>query len=261
VCGTGGDGARTVNVSTAVAFTVAACGLRVMKHGGRAVSSAAGSLDALEHLGIDSAGGPAAHLRMFEATGVAFLPAPSYHPVLSRLAPLRRALGTPTIFNLLGPLLHPAHPRRQIVGVSRPDLVGPIAGALARLGPNRAMVVHGDGIDEIAVHGPTKVALIEESNRVASRIIDPTSAAIGRHSLEACQASSKAESLARLGRVLGGAGDPADRDLVAINAGAALWLGDVAPSLAAGARLALDALASGAPLEKVRQCREVAHAA
>ena len=157
-CGTGGDGSGTLNISTAVAFVVAGAGVKVVKHGNRSVSSKSGSADVLAHLGIKIDGGLDLARTQLEQTGLAFCFAPLFHPALAHVASMRRRLGVPTIFNCVGPLANPAGAQRQVLGVGNPDLLDSMAGALARLGTTRSLVVCGrDGLDEVSLSGPTMV--------------------------------------------------------------------------------------------------------
>ena len=161
-CGTGGDGADTFNISTAVAFTAAACGVAVAKHGNRSASGKVGSADVLEGLGLHLKAPLKTVVDAVTSTGITFLFAPAWHPALVNLAPLRRSLGIRTVFNLLGPLVNPLRPQAQVLGVARADLLDPMAGALQQLGLDRAVVVHGaGGLDEASLAGPNQLRLIE----------------------------------------------------------------------------------------------------
>src|SRR3984957_17955514 len=162
LCGTGGDGHGTLNVSTAATFVVAACGVPVAKHGNRNMSSRSGTADVLEALGVRIDLEPAAAQRCLGEAGLCFLFAQTYHPAMKYAARVRRELGFRTVFNLLGPLSNPARVRRQLIGVYDRDWTQPLAEALGRLGTDRAWVVHGDGLDEIAISGPTRVAILED---------------------------------------------------------------------------------------------------
>jgi len=246
VCGTGGDGARTLNVSTAVAFVAAAAGVRVAKHGNRAISSACGSADVLAALGVPIDDSATVSARRLEELGVCFLLAPAYHPGLARIMPIRRALGVRTAFNLLGPLVNPARPTHQLLGVYAPALVPTVARALGELGVCRALVVHGAGTDEIALHGPTCAAWLEAGALRELELV-PEDAGIARAPLEALAGGAPGDNARRLLAILAGREDGPARDAVALNAGAALWVMGVAGSLREGTRRALDLLASGAP--------------
>ena len=243
VCGTGGDGKHSLNVSTAVAIVVAACGVPVAKHGNRAASSSSGAADVLAALGVPEL--PEERLgACLDCVGITFLHAARHHPVMARVAPVRRALGRRTIFNLLGPLANPAGVTRQLVGVFTADRVVPMAEALLALGSHRAMVVHGDGYDEIAVTGETRFALAADGT-VTSGSIDAAAAGVGRYPAADLAGGDAVHNAARLRALLGGE-TGAYHDIVVINAAAALRL--VAPALGwhDAADRARDALANGA---------------
>jgi anthranilate phosphoribosyltransferase len=220
VCGTGGDGQHSLNVSTAVALVVAACDVPVAKHGNRAASSKAGGADTLEALGLnlDRAA------EMAEATlgdlGIVFLFAQKYHPALSRIAPIRKSLGRRTIFNLLGPLANPAGVTRQLVGVPSPALIPLYAEAMALLGTQRAMIVSGEeGLDEISISGPSRIKTIGFT--LPDDVITPESAGLPRHPAEALKGGDAAYNAAALRRMLDGE-TGAYRDAVLLNAAGAL---------------------------------------
>jgi anthranilate phosphoribosyltransferase len=243
VCGTGGDGKHSLNVSTAVALVVAACGVPVAKHGNRAASSASGAADVLAALGVPEL--PIERLgACLESVGITFLHAARHHPAMARVAPVRRALGRRTIFNLLGPLANPAGVTRQLVGVFALDRVDQMAQALAALGSVRAMVVHGDGYDEIAVTGETRFALAA-NGAVTSGTIDATDAGVGRYPEAALAGGDAPHNAARLRALLAGE-TGAYHDIVVINAAAALRLVDPALGWHDAANRARDALGNGA---------------
>jgi len=255
-CGTGGDGKGTLNVSSGVAFTAAACGLPVAKHGNRSVSSRSGSADALEALGVDVRLEAGTARRCLDEAGVAFLFAPDYHPGIAHAMPVRRALATRTLFNVLGPLVNPAAPPCQLAGVYAEELVEPVAEALAVLGVARALVVHGSGLDEVALHGPTHAALVADG-RVETLRLEPEEAGLRRQPLEALAGGEAAENAAALADVLCGGGRPAYRDALALNTGALLWAAGRAPSLRDGTGQALEALADGRAGERLERLRQV----
>jgi anthranilate phosphoribosyltransferase len=259
-CGTGGDGAGTFNVSTAVAFVCAGAGLPVVKHGNRAVSSASGSADVCRLLGVPVELGPEEGRRLLAASGFAFLFAPFYHPATARAMPVRRALGVRTVFNLLGPLTNPAAPPVRLVGVYDPRLVRPIAEALALLGVRRALVVHGSGLDELALHGPSQGARLTE-NGIEDLVLTPQEAGLEPRPRDALRGGSPEENARALEAVLAGEGAPAYRDAVLLNAGALLWTAGLTADLAAGVERARDALASGAALRVLALQREYARGA
>jgi anthranilate phosphoribosyltransferase len=226
VCGTGGDGQHSLNVSTAVAIVVAACGVPVAKHGNRAASSMAGGADTLEALGLDLARASQTAEATLADIGIAFMFAQTHHPALARIAPIRRSLGRRTIFNLLGPLANPAGVKRQLIGVASPALVALHAQALAMLGVERAMTVSGDeGLDELSISGPTQI--IAQGFALPGPVT-PENAGLHRHSAESLRggdAQHNADALRRL--LLGEHG--AYRDAVLLNAAAALIVaGEVA---------------------------------
>ncbi len=221
VCGTGGDGAHSLNVSTAVAIVVAACGVPVAKHGNRAASSKAGAADTLEALGLNLDRAAARAQESLADLGIAFLFAQSHHPALGRLAPIRRAIGRRTIFNLIGPIANPAGVTRQLVGVARPDFLSTYAEGLRLLGTTSAMMVSGDEpLDELSVGGPSTVIRLGACGDGAERV-SPEDAGLSRHPAEALRGGDAAFNAAALRRLLlGEAG--AYRDAVLFNAAAAL---------------------------------------
>ena len=243
VCGTGGDGMHSLNVSTAVSLVVAACGVRVAKHGNRAASSSSGAADVLAALGVPEL--PVDRLgACLDAVGITFLHAARHHPAMARVAPVRRALGRRTIFNLLGPLANPAGVTRQLVGVFAADRVRPLAEALALLGAQRAMVVHGDGYDEIAVSGETAFALAADGV-VTEGTIDAAMAGVGLHPAAALAGGDAVHNATRLRGLLAGE-TGAYHDIVVINAAAALRLVDPALGWHDATDQARQALANGA---------------
>lgn len=244
-CGTGGDGADTFNVSTAAAFVVAGAGVKVAKHGNRAASSRAGSADVLEALGVRVDLPVAAADRVFDEVGIGFFFARRAHPAMRFVAPVREELGIRTLMNCLGPLLNPAGVRRQLVGVYEERLVGTLAAALGALGGERALVVHGaDGLDEITTTDVTHAAWLE-GGAVESRVIDPETLGVPRARAADLAGGDAAENAATLRALLDGAAGPA-RDIVAVNAAAALWVAGRADGLAEGLVLAGESLDSGA---------------
>lgn len=242
-CGTGGDGAGTLNVSTAVALVLAECGLPVAKHGNRAVSSRSGSADVLLELGVALDADPARARRMLDETGFCFLFAPQYHPGVAHAMPVRRELATRTLFNLLGPLAHPAAPPVQLLGVYDAALVMPLAETLQRLGCETALVVNG-GVDEVALHGETRAALLRDGT-VTALTLTPEDAGLQRRPLAELAGGDAALNAAALTRLLHGESDTAYAQAVALNAGALLWATGRAPDIAAGCDQALAAIASG----------------
>jgi anthranilate phosphoribosyltransferase len=252
LCGTGGDGAHTFNISTTAMFVAAAAGARVAKHGGRSVSSSTGSADVLEALGVGINLQPANVARALHEAGIGFMFAPNHHSAMKHAAPVRKELGVRTLFNILGPLTNPAGAPNQLMGVFHPDLVGIMARVLQRLGSNHVLIVHGtDGLDEITLSGDTLVAELKDGE-VREYLINPTQFGIGEHDGSMLKAQTREMSQAILHRVLANEPGPA-RDIVLLNAGAALYAADVADSLADGVERARSALASGRAAEKLEQ--------
>jgi len=244
VCGTGGDRAGTFNISSITALVVAAAGVRVAKHGNRSVSSRCGSADVFEALGVDVQAPPAAVERCFHEAGIAFLFAPSFHPSMRHAAGVRRELGVRTAFNLLGPLTNPARPRRQLVGVPRPELTELLARALAMLGCERAWVVHGaDGLDEISTAGYTKVSECRDG-AVNTFYLHPSDVGMPRAARASLEGGDAATNAAIARSVLEGERGPR-RDIVLMNAGSALLLAGLARDLREGIAAAADALDRG----------------
>jgi anthranilate phosphoribosyltransferase len=243
-CGTGGDGASSVNFSTAAALVVAAAGVPVAKHGNRAASGTVGGADVLEALGVRLALDPASASACLRETGFAFLFAPAFHPAMRHAAAPRRELGVRTFFNLLGPLANPAGVRRQVVGVAERRWVEPLAQVLQRLGTERAWVVHGAaGLDELALDGPSLVADVRP-DRIDVREVHAVDADLPPASIESLRVTSADDAAARLRAVLAGEPGPA-RDIVCLNAGAALVVADVAADLADGVARAAATIDSG----------------
>ena len=244
VCGTGGDGQHSLNVSTAVALVVAACGVPVAKHGNRAASSKAGGADTLESLGLDLGKAGAMASTTLPDLSIAFLFAQSHHPALARIAPIRKSLGRRTIFNLTGPLANPARVTRQLVGVASPDLVPLYAQAMRELCTERALVVSGnEGLDELSIAGPSRVEAIgfEFPAEVA-----PEDAGLPLHRLEAIRGGDADYNAGALRELLTGA-QGAYRDAVVFNAAAALIVAGEAGTLRDGAEEAAEAIDKGLP--------------
>jgi anthranilate phosphoribosyltransferase len=244
-CGTGGDRSGTFNISSAAALVVAACGVKVAKHGNRSVSSRCGSADVFEQLGVNVAAAPAVVERTLRDAGIAFFFAPTFHPSMKHAAPTRRELGIRTAFNLLGPLTNPAGASRQIVGVPRSELTELLARALLMLGSTRAWVVHGaDGIDEISTTGYTKVSECRDG-AVHTFYVHPADFGIAKAAPDDLKGGDAAANASIVRRVLDGRGG-APRDVVLLNAGAALFVAGRAGSVPAGVKLAAAAVDSGA---------------
>jgi anthranilate phosphoribosyltransferase len=245
VCGTGGDGQHTLNVSTAVALVVAACDVPVAKHGNRAASSKAGAADTLEALGLDLDVAARTAERSLADLGICFLFAQKHHPSLGRIAPIRRAIGRRTIFNLMGPLANPAGVTRQLIGIARPAYVPIYAQALAMLGTEHAMVVSGDeGLDELSLAGGNDLAEVNAGGLVAMRRVTAADAGLPAAPIEAIRGGDAAHNAARLRALLQGEEGPY-RDAVLFNAAAALMVAGVARDLREGTEEAAEALDRG----------------
>ena len=244
-CGTGGDGSGTINVSTAVAFVAAAAGLPVAKHGNRSVTSRCGSADVLEQLGVKLDVPAEVSRRALDQAGICFLFAPAYHPGLRHAGPVRRALRVRTVMNVLGPCVNPAEPPVQLLGVADAKLLEPVARTLAALGTREALVVHGSGLDEVALHGPTEAVRV--SGGAFERFtIAPEDAGLRRAPVEALRGGGPEENAARLKALLGGRGAVSERQVVALNAGALLMTARLVADLRDGVERASEVLASGA---------------
>ena len=251
-CGTGGDKLQTFNISTTAAFVAAAAGARVAKHGGRSVSSKSGSADVLEALGVNVALTPEQVALSLREVGLGFMFAPNHHPAMRHAAPVRKELGMRTILNILGPLTNPAGAPNQVMGVFHEDLVGIQARVLKMLGSRHVLTVHGqDGLDEITLSGPTHVAELKH-DFITEYVIEPKQFGLDTAPLEAIQVADAAESRARVESVLANEAGPS-RDVVILNAAAALYVCGIAASLWDGVALARDTLASGAARAKLQQ--------
>jgi anthranilate phosphoribosyltransferase len=255
LCGTGGDGHGTLNVSTAAAFVVAGCGVPVAKHGNRNMSSKSGAADVLEALGIRIDLSREATQACLDETGLCFLFAPAWHPAMKHVAPVRKELCFRTVFNLLGPICNPARVRRQLLGVFAERWVEPVAGVLAELGAEHAWVVHGsDGMDELTITGSTLV--VEVTTTGLHRFeIAPADLGMDRHELADVKGGDATHNAQALEQLLRGGGLSAYHDIVVMNAAAALVVGDAAPNIKHGAAMAEAALKDGqafAMLDKLR---------
>jgi anthranilate phosphoribosyltransferase len=244
-CGTGGDFSGSINISTAAGLAAAACGLPVVKHGNRSFTSKCGSADVLEALGARLDLSPLESREILDQTGFCFLLAPYYHPGIAHAGPVRRALKVRTIMNLLGPCLNPARPKVQLLGVPEPELLRPIAETLRALGVERALVVHGSGLDEIALHDSTKAVSLS-AGELEVLEITPEQAGLERRPVEQIAGGSPKENAARLAALLSGEGGEADTAIVALNTGALLNAAGLVRSLREGVGQALDAIRSGA---------------
>lgn len=242
--GTGGDGQSTLNISSAASFVVAACGVPVAKHGNRNMTSRSGAADVLEALGVKVDVTPQVAQKCVEETGVCFLFAQGFHPAMRHVTPVRRALGFRTIFNLLGPLSNPAGAKRQLLGVYAGELIEPVAQVLAAQGAEKAWVVYGAGLDEVSISDVTDVAVLE-NGRVTLKQISPEEAGLTRSPLSAVKGGDAPENAAALSRLLAGEKN-AYRDIVLLNAAAALIVAGKVQDLRAGVAKAAKAIDSGA---------------
>lgn len=256
IVGTGGDGRNTLNVSTAAAIVVAACGVPVAKHGNRAASSRSGSSDALRELGVNLEPSWDALERCANDLGLVFLFAPRHHPAMRHVIEVRRAIGTRTIFNVLGPLTNPANVKRHLLGVYELELLGPLAEVLLALGSDTAWLAHGhDGCDEITITAPTDIVELK-ARQIGHMTVTPEDAGLSRAPLEAIQGGDAAANAAAIRRLLAGEAG-AYRDIVLLNAAAALIVAGKANNLRQGATFAAAAIDSGAAQEKLAKLCEI----
>jgi anthranilate phosphoribosyltransferase len=258
VCGTGGDGLHTLNISTAVGFVAAGAGLKVAKHGNRAISSRSGASDVLTALGVDIAATPARQRRALDEAGICFLYAPAYHAAMRHVGPVRAELGFRTIFNLLGPLANPAGATRQVVGVPAARFVEPIGRALGALGAIRAWTVHGGGMDELTTTGETEVAEWREGALRLFRIV-PEAVDLPRATIEDLRGGAPEENARALRALLNGEPGPY-RDVVLLNAAAALLVGGKVETLREGASLAAEVIDEGRALAALDRLVEISNA-
>ena len=249
-CGTGGDDYNTINVSTTSAIVAAGAGVPIAKHGNYSVSSSSGSADVLEEVGVDIEAEPPDVEETIERDGIGFMLAPVFHPAMKAVIGPRQELGMRTVFNILGPLTNPADADAQVLGVYDPDLVPVMAEALARLDVERALVVHGDGLDEIAVHGETTVAEVT-GDRIAEYTITPEDMGLETRDIEAIAGGSPEENAADLRGIVTGDVTGAKRDIILANAGAAIYVAGVADTHEAGVEQARQAIESGAAADKL----------
>jgi anthranilate phosphoribosyltransferase len=248
-CGTGGDGTHTFNISTASALVASGAGIPVVKHGNRSVSSTCGSADVLSALGVNLAVDPKRQAKIVEQVGIAFLFAPNHHPAMRHVMAARQEIGCRTVFNLLGPLANPAGAQAQLLGVYRPDLTGTVAEVLRLLGIARAMVVHGSGLDEMTTTGETIVSELQTGS-IHRYVITPEQYGIERAAPSDLSGGDPAVNARILCEVLGGERGAA-RDIVLLNAGAAVYIGGKARDLHEGIVRAAGSIDSGAALEKL----------
>ncbi len=257
-CGTGGDAAHTFNISTASAFVAAAAGAQVAKHGGRSVSSKSGSADILEALGINLKQTPEQVAQNINEIGVGFMFAPNYHRAMQYVAPVRRELGIKTLFNILGPLTNPAGAKNQVLGVFNTDLVGILTRVLQRLGSRHVMVVNGqDGLDEITITGETRIGELNQGN-VIEYIIRPEDFGLQSAPIKAIQVSDSAHAKAMLLSVLEDQAGPA-RDIVILNAAAAIYVAGVTDSLEQGVKKARSVIENGSAMRKLQELVKISN--
>ncbi|MEO0783251.1 MAG: anthranilate phosphoribosyltransferase [Pseudomonadota bacterium] len=257
IVGTGGDGKGTLNISTATAFVVAGAGVPVAKHGNHNLSSKSGAADALSQMGVNVMVGPDVVQTALDQVGIAFMMAPMHHPAMAHVGPVRGELGTRTIFNILGPLTNPAGAKRQLTGAFARDLIRPMAETLAKLGSERAWLVHGsDGTDELTITGVSWVAALEEDGQVVEIDLHPEEAGLPIHPFEAIIGGTPEENAAAFRDLLDGA-PGAYRDAVLLNASAALVVAGKASDLKAGVEMASESLDSGAAKDKIQNLARV----
>lgn len=251
IVGTGGDGHDTINISTTAAFVAAACGVKVAKHGNRGVSSKSGSSDLLDKFGINLAMTPETARAALDELGVCFLFAPEYHGGVRHAMPVRQTMKTRTVFNLLGPLINPARPNIELMGVYDKALVRPIAETMKAMGMKRAAVVHGSGLDEVAIHGPTTVAEIV-NGEIREYTLTPADFGVESYPLEAIKGGEPEENRAIITNILTGSGTPAQNAAVAVNVALLLRLFGQ-EDLQANTQQALAVMASGIAFDLVRK--------
>lgn len=258
IVGTGGDGLYTINISSTAAIVGATCGIKVAKHGNRSVSSKTGSSDLLEKLGIKLDMSPETARRCLDEANICFLFAPHYHSGMRFAAPVRQALKTRTIFNVLGPLINPARPTYQLMGVYSPDLLEPIAETLQALGLKKGMVAYGSGLDEIAVHGETQIAEIKDG-KIRYYTLTPNDFGLKYYTLESIQGGTPDENRKITEALLAGKGTDAQQTAIAINLAPLLMMGGLVDNLKQGAEMAIETLRSGDALDKVTQLATLSH--
>ena len=256
IVGTGGDGLGTINISTASAFVSAACGLKVCKHGSRSVSSKSGSSDLLAAFGLNLDMSAQLSRQCLDDLNICFLFAPQYHAGMRFAAPVRAALKTRSIFNLLGPLINPAHPKFELMGVYGPELLKPIAEVHKQLGMKRVMVVYGSGLDEIALHGETQVAELIDGN-ITEYTLTPEDFGVQHYPVEAILGGSPSENKMIIEQILQGKGSDAQQAAVAINVSALLVLNGKADNFKEGTKQALEMMLTGKPLQLLKALAEL----
>ncbi|PCK07229.1 MAG: anthranilate phosphoribosyltransferase [Alteromonadaceae bacterium] len=251
-CGTGGDGSNTINISTTTAIVAAACGLKMTKHGNRSVSSQSGSADLLERLGVNLSPSPEQARVCLDKANICFFFAPQYHSGIKHAMPVRKMLKTRTIFNILGPLINPASPQIQLLGVYEPALLVPMTKALQTLGVTRAMVVHGSGLDEIAIHGSTQVCELNRS-KIIEYTLSPADFGLSEYALDDIKGGTPEENAEYTNAILGGCGKPAHNEAVAANVSALLVMAGLAKDFKEGAKKALDVMSSQGAVDTIKR--------
>ena len=259
IVGTGGDGLGTINISTASAFVAAACGVKVCKHGSRSVSSKSGSSDLLAAFGINLDMSPETARQCLDDLNVCFIFAPSYHAGMRFAAPVRAALKTRSIFNVLGPLVNPARPDFELMGVYAPELLVPIAKVHQQLGMKRVMVVYGSGLDEVALHGSTQVAELH-NGEITEYTLTPEDFGVDYYPVESIFGGTPEENKVIIEQILQGKGTAAQQAAVAINVSALLVLNGKADNFKQGTAMALASMQSGQPLSLLKQLAEQSNA-
>ena len=255
IVGTGGDGLGTINISTASAFVAAACGVKVCKHGSRSVSSKSGSSDLLAAFGVNLDMTPEVARQCLDSLNVCFIFAPQYHAGMRFAGPVRAALKTRSIFNVLGPLVNPARPDFELMGVYAPELLKPIAEVHKRLGMKRVMVVFGSGLDEVALHGETQVAELIDGE-IKEYTLTPDDFGVNTYPVEAIIGGDPEENKVIIEKILQGKGSPAQQAAVAVNVSALLVLNGFADNFKQGTTLALDMMKTGKPLQLLQALAE-----
>ncbi len=258
-CGTGGDGLNTINVSTIVSILAATAGVKMVKHGNRSVSSKCGSADLMERLGVNIHLDPAQSKKLLDDTNFSFLFAPDYHPGVKHVMPVRQSLKTRTIFNLIGPLANPALPEVQLLGVYDKQYCRPFAEILKILGAKKALVVHGSGLDEVAVHDSTFAVSLDDG-KIEELHLTPEDFGITRHSIASIQANSIEDNVESAIHLLQGKGPEAHLDMIAVNCGALLVLNGLAHDFTSATHNAKKLLSSGKAYEQLQLIKEASHA-
>jgi anthranilate phosphoribosyltransferase len=258
MCGTGGDASGTFNISTAASFVVAGAGVPVAKHGNRSMTSKSGSADVLTALGVDITLPPEKVSECIKTIGIGFMFAPSLHPAMKYAMGARKALGTRTVFNILGPLCNPAGVDRQLMGIFEGSLTDKVAKVLKKLGSKHAMVVHGyDGLDEISTTASTKISHLQEDNTIESTAVSPADFGMVKASLEDLKGGEPDENAVIIKKILNNTDQGKKADIVILNAGAGIFVGGKSKTLKEGVEVARASIKSGAALEKLNQLAAV----